>query len=180
MEPTLEDVPQPEEPMHEMHVDESREYRKFALLVAAILVVSTLFSLGHFSLGGWMEYFMGITFLVFATAKFFDIENVAYGLREYDLVAKRFGWYGWIYPFIELFLGISYIFGMWPVGRNVATIIFATVGLLGVKQTLDRGSNIRCACLGSLIKLPLSKLTLYENGTMAVMAVIMLILQIFE
>ncbi len=180
MEPELNEVPFDEEPDHSEHVDEAREYRKFALLASGVVVLTTLLTLGHFTISGWIEYFMGITFLVFATAKFFDIENVAYGLREYDLVAKRFNWYGWIYPFIELFLGISYIFGLWPIGRNFATLVFATIGLIGVKQTLGRGAKIRCACLGSLIKLPLSKLTLYENGVMGAMALIMIIIEIVQ
>lgn len=180
MEPEIEEVPPAEESVPKQPIDESREYRKFAFLVLGVLVLSTLLTIGGFTVKGWMEYFMGITFLLFATTKFFDIENVAYGLREYDPIAKRYSWYGWIYPFIELLLGISYIFGMWPIGRNLAAIIFAVVGLIGVKQTLGQNAHIRCACLGSLVKLPLSKLTLYENSVMLVMAVVMLILEVVQ
>jgi len=62
-----------------------------------------------------------------------------------------------------------------PVARNVSVIVLMVIGVAGVWQSLKADKHIvNCACLGSLIKLPLSKLTLYEDTTMAVLAGLML------
>jgi hypothetical protein len=51
-----------------------------------------------------------------------------------------------------------------------------TVGSLGVIATLRRREQIQCACLGTVIQLPMSTVTLIEDAGMALMAAIMLLL----
>jgi hypothetical protein len=48
------------------------------------------------------------------------------------------------------------------------------VGAYGVHQELKNKSNIMCACLGGIIKLPLSRVSLIEYVAMFIMAAAMI------
>ncbi|MCB0321673.1 MAG: hypothetical protein KDD60_12165, partial [Bdellovibrionales bacterium] len=82
--------------------------------------------------------------------------------------------YGWAYPFIELVLGVSYLTGILLVPAYIATIILLGVGAIGVLKVLLNKNSIQCACLGTVLNLPMTKVTLIENTTMVVMAALML------
>jgi hypothetical protein len=51
------------------------------------------------------------------------------------------------------------------------------ISSIGVLATLTKKKSIQCACLGTFFDLPMSKLTLFEDLLMVIMAGIMLILQ---
>ena len=57
---------------------------------------------------------------------------------------------------------------------NAITFVLMSVGGVGVLQSLQQKRTIRCACLGTALNLPMTKVTLVENGTMALMAAFML------
>ena len=58
-----------------------------------------------------------------------------------------------------------------------ALVAFAvmTVGAIGVGRALRRTERIPCACLGTVFKLPMTKITLFEDLLMAAMALAMLL-----
>ena len=58
----------------------------------------------------WMEVFMGGFFLVFSFFKFLDLPGFARSYRSYDLLARAVPSYGYIYPFLELALGVAWTF----------------------------------------------------------------------
>lgn len=144
------------------------------LLIGTYLVGGTL--LFEALDGGWnttrmMSNFMGGFFIVFSFFKLLDLKGFADGFRSYDLIAKAIPAYGYVYPFIELALGIAYFAHFWPLFTNIATIVVMGAGTLGIAKSLMRGSQIQCACLGTVINLPLSTVAIFENGLMIVMAV---------
>jgi hypothetical protein len=51
---------------------------------------------GHFFL--WMHFSMGFFFCQFAMLKLFNPQGFAEGFAKYDLVAKKFSKYSFIYP----------------------------------------------------------------------------------
>ena len=57
----------------------------------------------------WMHDFMGFFVVVFSMFKFFNMEGFADGFQMYDLLAKPFQPYAYVYPFIELALGLGYL-----------------------------------------------------------------------
>lgn len=120
----------------------------------------------------WMGHFMAGFFLVFSFFKLMNLRGFAEGYRSYDVVAKRLPAYGFIYPFIELALGVAFLTGFSPVFTNVATIVVMGVSTIGVVQSLMKKTPFQCACLGTIIKLPLSKVTLFEDVLMVVMGII--------
>ena len=126
---------------------------------------------------GLMNQFMAGFFLVFSAFKFLDIKGFATGYATYDLLAKRFYGYGFIYPFLELGLGILYIGNWFPKKTLLLTIIIMGFSTIGVINSLIKKQKLTCACLGTILKVPLSIITLVEDLLMVLLAVISLIMR---
>lgn len=160
-----------------VHPEESkREYTKFALVLLAILVVS----IGITTLRGWggnrfANDFMATFFITFAAFKFINIEVFAITYRTYDKIAQNFRPWAYMFPFIEAFLGLAYFISTdaWQV--NLLTMIITGTAGYSVFLALKRKSKFHCACLGTFIKLPLTKVSFVENFAMFIMATIMLV-----
>lgn len=123
----------------------------------------------------WMHDFMGLFLLVFAMVKLFDLPGFATSFAKYDLLAARSRAYALLYPFLELALGLAYLAHWQPTTTYLATIILLTFGALGVLNTMRQGKELTCACMGQLLKVPVSTVTLTENFSMATMALAMLL-----
>ena len=145
----------------------------FGYIAGATLLIQL--AAGGFNLMQWMSHFMGGFFLVFSFFKLLNLKGFAEGYSSYDVVARAVPAYGFVYPFIELALGVAFITGFNPVLTNAATLIVMAVSSIGVIQSLLRKSPFQCACLGTIIKLPLSKVTLFEDLLMVAMSIGMLI-----
>ena len=146
-----------------------------ALVFVSLLVASALWrSYGpDANPAHWMHDFMGFFLVVFALLKLFDLPGFADGFQMYDLLAKNFRPYAYVYPFIELALGLAY-FAFWrPTTVYLATIIVLGFGALGVINALRRGLDVNCACMGNTLKVPLSTVALVENLGMVAMALVM-------
>lgn len=91
------------------------------------------------------------------------------------MLARPVRAYGYLYPFIELGLGIAYIARLAPVVTNVVTLVVMLVSAVGVTQALLQNRRIQCPCLGTVFNLPMTKVTFLEEALMAGMAVIMLV-----
>jgi hypothetical protein len=168
-------------PSHHMHhdnhpVESPKEYAKLAAVFVAIIVVSMIIT----SIRGWdgnrfANDFMATFFMTFAAFKFFRLEEFAIAFRGYDIIAKRYRPWPYIFPFVEAFLGFGYFVSTNAWQLNIITMLVTGVGAYGVWLELKKKSNIPCACLGTIIKLPLTKVSLAENLTMFVMAALMLV-----
>src|SRR5882762_8395957 len=144
----------------------------FALLGVSLLVAVALdraANAGDTSMPG-MHAFMGFFLVVFALLKLFDLPGFADGFQMYDLLAKRFRPYALAYPFIELGIGLGYLAFWRPVTIYALTVIVLGFGALGVITSLARGLNVKCACMGSTLKVPLSTVALTEDLGMVGMA----------
>lgn len=122
----------------------------------------------------WMHDFMGFFLVVFSMFKLFNLEGFADGFQMYDLLAKPVRAYAYVYPFIELGLGLGYLAHWQPVFTYGATVVVMIFGSLGVFRALSRKMNIQCACMGTVLRVPLSTVALLEDLGMAVMAGAML------
>lgn len=129
-----------------------------------------------FNLMSFMNYFMAGFFIVFSFFKFLDLRGFAEGYSIYDLLAKKWKPYGFIYPFIELTFGVSLLIG---INHNLCyALIVLVMGFssLGVINSLRKKQVIECACLGTIFKIPLGTVTLVEDVLMIVMSAASLIL----
>jgi hypothetical protein len=122
-----------------------------------------------------MNHFMGGFFVAFSFFKLLDLPAFADAYSGYDILARRSRLYALAYPFIELALGVAYLSGVWPLATNIVTLVVMSVSSIGVIESLLNKRKIRCACLGSVFNLPMSLVTLLEDGLMAVMAAGMLL-----
>lgn len=123
----------------------------------------------------WMHDFMGFFLVEFSMFKFFDPVGFADGFQMYDLLAKPFRPYAYVYPFIELGLGLGYLSFWQPQVIYMVTLVVMLWGSLGVLRALLKGLDINCACMGTVLKVPLSTVALTEDLGMAAMAGAMLI-----
>ena len=123
----------------------------------------------------WMHYFMGIVLCQFAMLKIFHPAGFAEGFQMYDLLAMRAPLYAHAYPFIELALGLAYLGFLFPLFTYIATIAITFIGAVGVITALKKGLDLRCACMGTVLNVPLSTVTLTEDIGMGVMALILLL-----
>ncbi|MEB3246122.1 MAG: MauE/DoxX family redox-associated membrane protein [Vampirovibrionales bacterium] len=122
-----------------------------------------------------MRLWMGLTFCSFAMLKLFNPAQFAEGFARYDLLAQRSTVYALAYPFIELALGLAYLSGVAPQGVLWLTVLLMLLGVIGVMRALKAGLSVSCACMGTVLNVPLSSVTLSENLTMGLMALAMLI-----
>jgi hypothetical protein len=152
-------------------------YKPVILLFIYIGTASTLVELASdsFSWMNWMRWFMAGFFLAFSYFKFLDLKGFTNSYRMYDIVAKRFPIWGYIYAYTELMLGFAYLFGLNPLFTSITTFAVMSISIIGVLQTVLNKQVIQCACLGKVFDLPMSTVTIIEDGLMIVMAAAMII-----
>ena len=160
-------------------IKEKYSIKDFLPLIVIFAVVF-LFSLYKYNLSGGdiyvaMRYFMAGFFIIFGLLKVLKLSAFAEAYQMYDLVAKRSLAYAYLYPFIELSLGASYYFNYKPVLTNWVTLFVMLIGALGVYLKLRKKEEIPCACLGTVFKVPMTWVTLFEDLLMAIMALVMLL-----
>jgi cation transport ATPase len=153
-----------------------RAYYPIFLIAAYIIGVASLNNIsdGQIHWQGWMNQFMAGFFLVFSAFKLLDIRGFADGYATYDLLARRWYAYGFIYPFLELSLGVLYLTQWLPTVTQVATIVIMGFSSIGVINSLLKKQTFQCACLGTVLKVPLSVVTLIEDLTMVLLAILAL------
>jgi len=155
-------------------------YYPLALILFFLLgaVGLTELAAGRFDAMRAMGHFMAGFFLVFSFFKLLDVRAFADAYRGYDVVAAKWPAYGYVYPFIELALGAAYLAHAAPLATNVVTLVVMGVSTVGVVKALVARRKIRCACLGTVFNLPMSKVTLVEDVLMLGMAAAMLVLML--
>lgn len=130
---------------------------------------------GEFSWMRWMNNFMAGFFLVFSFFKLINLKGFAESYSRYDIVAKKWNGWGYIYAYIELALGLAFLTGFNTILTNSVTFVTMTVSIIGVLQSVLNKQKIKCACLGDVFNLPMSTITIIEDALMIGMSGIMLL-----
>ncbi len=150
------------------------QLRPLFLIFAYLFVAAFLLNFKAWSTSEAMFDFMGLFYIVFSFFKFLDLKGFPESFRTYDPLAKILPIYGWIYPFIELLLGVMFLM---RIKVNLAlwvTIIVLGITTIGVSKALLDKKSVRCACLGTALNLPMTEATFIENAIMLTMAFWML------
>ena len=152
-------------------------YKPLLLVFFYILLVCFCVEIinGSFILHRFMPNFMAGFFLVFSFFKLLDLRGFANSYSMYDVLAKKIPIYGFIYPFIELGLGTSYLLAYRPMLTNLITLIVMAFSSIGVIMAVMNKQKIKCACLGTGFNLPMTTVTIIEDLLMAAMAAWMLV-----
>jgi copper chaperone CopZ len=151
-------------------------YRPLLLLLGFIAAASVLAQTAHGSVttAETMRLFMAGFFLAFSFFKLLDLQAFATAYAGYDLLAARWPAWGFIYPFVELGLGLAYLSHAAPMLTHSVTLAVMGFSALGVIQAVTQKRQIQCACLGAVFKLPMSTVTIVEDLGMFAMAAWML------
>ncbi|GMU19267.1 MAG: hypothetical protein AMXMBFR12_04590 [Candidatus Babeliales bacterium] len=148
--------------------------------IISLIILFTAFRQYYsgFSWQGAMLDFMAGFFLVFGTFKLINLTEFAQAYSMYDIVARSIPAYAYLYPFIEIGLGLCYLFRYQLLVANIITLILMIIGSIGVFLALRKKEILMCACMGALFKIPMTYVTLAEDLIMGLMALTMIIMEI--
>jgi hypothetical protein len=152
-----------------------KDFLPLIIILTSILVISIIIPIltdGNVMLG--MRIFMGGFFIVFGTLKIIKLKDFASAYQMYDIIAMKSKTYAYMYPFLEMLLGISFLLNTVPLVTNWVTLIIMIISAIGVYLKLRKKETIMCACLGTVFKVPMTWVTLAEDVLMAGMAIIMI------
>lgn len=154
---------------------ELQQLKPLFLIFTYILLIAIGLHYKTWNWNGFMLDFMGIFYMVFSFFKLLDLKGFPESFKMYDPLAKVIPVYAIIYPFIEVTLGLLFLFRIQIPLALIITIVILGITTVGVTQSLLNKKAIKCACLGTALKLPMTKATFIENTIMIIMAVIMLV-----
>lgn len=151
-------------------------YKPILIIFGYIIGITLLveYMNGEFSWMRWMNHFMAGFFLVFSFFKLLNLKGFTESYAMYDIVAKKWNGWGYVYVFTELALGIAFLTGFNPILSNTVAFTVMTVSIIGVLQSIFNKRKIKCACLGDVFNLPMSTVTIIEDLLMIIMSLTML------
>ena len=122
-----------------------------------------------------LAWFIAFSMAVLALLKLQDVETFSSMFLNYDLLARRWVPYAYIYPYAEAFAGILMIAGVLVWLSAPVALFIGGVGAVSVfKAVYIDKRELKCACVGGASKVPLGFVSLTENLMMIGMAVWML------
>jgi hypothetical protein len=165
---------------HMMAEQEPTSYLPLLLVLLCIVAADAAWTLwsGDHTLFTAVRIFMGLFFVVFGLFKTLDWHGFADAFADYDIVAQRSKVYAWLYPAIEVAVGILLLSNRAVMIACIVDLIIMGIGSIGVLQAVRHKRKIRCACLGVMIQLPMTSITLIEDIGMGVLGVVMLLLTV--
>jgi glutaredoxin len=117
------------------------------------------------------EWFIGFSMVVLALLKLQNVEAFATMFLNYDLLAKRWVPYSYIYPFAEGIAGVLMISDALNWLSVPIALFIGTVGAVSVfKAVYIDKRELKCACVGGSSNVPLGFVSLTENLMMMAMA----------
>lgn len=121
------------------------------------------------------EWFIAIAMCLLAMLKLQDVERFSSMFLGYDLLARKWVPYSYIYPYAELTAGLLMFAGVLTLFSAPLAMVIGGIGAVSVFKAvyIDR-RELKCACVGGDSKVPLGFVSLTENLMMVAMAVWML------
>lgn len=121
------------------------------------------------------EWFIAFSMCALAMLKLQNVESFATMFLGYDLLARRWVPYSYIYPFAEALAGVLMVAGALKWLSIPVALFIGTVGAVSVFYAVYiQKREIKCACVGGSSNVPLGFVSLTENVMMVAMAVWML------
>ncbi len=118
------------------------------------------------------EWFIAISMCFLAVQKLQDVESFSTMFLNYDLLARRWVRYGYLYPFGEAFAGILMVTGALTWLSAPVALFIGTVGAISVfKAVYVDKRELKCACVGGDSNVPLGFISLTEKLMMMLMGI---------
>ncbi|MEO5766088.1 MAG: MauE/DoxX family redox-associated membrane protein [Casimicrobiaceae bacterium] len=123
-----------------------------------------------------LEWFIAMSMCLLAAQKLQDVESFSTMFLNYDLLARRWVRYGYVYPFAEGLAGVLMIAGAFVWISAPVALFIGTVGAVSViKAVYVDKRELKCACVGGGSNVPLGFVSLTENLMMMAMGVWILV-----
>jgi glutaredoxin len=156
--------------------DEKNYYPVIVLfIITAFMAMATSYAFtGHIFTTRTPGWFISFSMVVLALLKLQNIEGFSMMFLNYDLLARRWVTYSYIYPFAEASAGILMIAGALNWISIPLALFIGTIGAISVfKAVYIDKRDLKCACVGGDSKVPLGFISLTENLMMIGMALSM-------
>ncbi|WP_237392400.1 glutaredoxin [Aurantiacibacter rhizosphaerae] len=122
------------------------------------------------------EWFVAFSMAMLAMLKLQDVEQFSTMFLGYDLLAKRWLPYAYLYPFLEAGTAILMAGRLLPWLSIPIALIIGTIGAASVIYAVYiQKRDIKCACVGGSANVPLGFVSLTENLAMVGMGIWMLL-----
>jgi glutaredoxin len=136
----------------------------FLMALALAFATSSLLTLRS------IEWCIATVMCLLALQKLQDVESFSTMFLNYDLLARRWIRYAYLYPFGEGLAGLLMLAGTLPWLSAPIALFIGTVGAVSVfKAVYIDKRDIKCACVGGSSKVPLGFVSLTENLLMIAM-----------
>lgn len=122
------------------------------------------------------EWFVAFAMVILAMLKLQDVEKFSTMFLNYDLLARRWVPYAYVYPYAEFAAGVLMAGHLLDWLSIPLALFIGSVGAFSVFKAvyIDR-RELKCACVGGSSNVPLGFVSLTENLAMIAMAVWMLV-----
>jgi glutaredoxin len=143
----------------------------FTLTALTAMAVSFAVSGSPFTVRA-AEWFIAFSMVALAMLKLQNVESFATMFLNYDLLAKRWVPYSYIYPYAEGLAGVLMVAGALTWLSVPVALFIGTIGAASVFKAvyIDR-RELKCACVGGSSNVPLGFISLTENLMMITMAI---------
>ena len=146
----------------------------FAMTALAALAASYATS-GQLLTERAAEWFIALSMVVLSLLKLQNVESFSAMFLNYDLLARRWVPYSYVYPYAEGLAGVLMTAGALNWLSVPVALFIGTIGAVSVFKAVyvDR-RELKCACVGGSSNVPLGFVSLTENLMMVGMALWML------
>jgi glutaredoxin len=156
---------------------DEKSYRPVIALfaVTALMALATSYAAtGSVFTTSTLGWFISFSMVILALLKLQNLEGFSTMFLNYDLLAKQWVPYSYIYPFAEALAGILMIAGAFYWISIPVALFIGTIGAVSVLKAvyIDK-RDLKCACVGSNSNVPLGFISLTENLMMIGMALAM-------
>ena len=150
-------------------------YRPVAVLftlTALSAVAATYAVTGELLTARTVQWFIAFSMVVLAMLKLQNVETFSAMFLNYDLLARRWVPYSYVYPYAEALAGLLMIAGALSWLSVPLALFIGTIGAVSVfKAVYVDKRELKCACVGGSSNVPLGFVSLTENLMMIAMAV---------
>ncbi|MFA8443921.1 MauE/DoxX family redox-associated membrane protein [Yoonia sp.] len=160
---------------------DAKTYAPVLYLFAVAAATAIVLSIGFLGALTWqtLGWFISVSMILLGMQKLRDIESFTTMFLNYDLLARKWVPYAYIYPWVETGAGILMTGMLLTWLAAPAALFIATVGAISVfKAVYIDKRELKCACVGGNSNVPLGFVSLSENLMMMGMAIVMLFLLI--
>jgi glutaredoxin len=146
----------------------------FTMTALAALAASYAASGQPFTLRA-LQWFIAFSMVVLSLLKLQNVETFSAMFLNYDLLARRWVPYSYVYPYAEGLAGVLMISGALKWISVPVALFIGAIGAVSVfKAVYVDKRELKCACVGGSSSVPLGFISLTENLMMIGMAVWMI------